>query len=82
MRLSFVDLRIASLLFAADVLSLASLDRELQRALERFVAECEAVWMTVSTSVLKALLLRWELINCSNHIGSGMKKLCFACIYL
>ncbi|KAK0135351.1 putative uncharacterized transposon-derived protein F52C9.6 [Merluccius polli] len=45
----FGDLRIGSLLFADDVVLLASSDRDLQLSLDRFAAECEAVGMRIST---------------------------------
>ena len=46
----FGDLRIGSLLFADDVVLLASSGRDLQLSLERFAAECEAAGMRISTS--------------------------------
>jgi len=51
------DLRIASLLFADDVVLLATSDHELQHALGRFAAECETVEMRVSTSKSEAMVL-------------------------
>jgi len=53
----FGDLRIASLLFADDVVLLATSDRDLQHALGRFAAGCEAVGMRVSTSKSEAMVL-------------------------
>jgi len=55
----FWDLRIASLLFADDVVLLASSDRDLQHTLWQFAAECEAVSMRVSTSMFEAMV--WVL---------------------
>jgi len=46
----FGDLRIASLLFADNVVLLATSGCDLQYALGRFAAECEVVGMRVSTS--------------------------------
>uniref|UniRef100_A0A3P8RJK0 Reverse transcriptase domain-containing protein n=1 Tax=Astatotilapia calliptera TaxID=8154 RepID=A0A3P8RJK0_ASTCA len=46
----FVGLRISSLLFADDVVLLASLSEGLQLALEQFTAQCEAAGMRISTS--------------------------------
>ena len=46
----FGNLRIGSLLFADDVVLLASLGRDLQLSLERFAAEFEAAGMRISTS--------------------------------
>lgn len=44
----FGNHRISSLLFADDVVLLASSSQDLQRALERFAAECEAAGMAIS----------------------------------
>ncbi|KAK0138211.1 putative uncharacterized transposon-derived protein F52C9.6 [Merluccius polli] len=46
----FCDLRIGSLLFADDVVLLASSDRDLQLSLDRFAAECEAVLVKTELS--------------------------------
>ncbi len=61
----FGDLRIASLLFANKVVLLASSDRDLQQALGRFVAECEAVKMRVSTFKTEAMVLCCKPVDCS-----------------
>jgi len=57
----FGDLRIASLLIADNVVLLATSDHDLQHALGRFAAECEAVRktvrMTVSTSKSEAIVI-------------------------
>ena len=53
----FGDLRLASLLFADDVVLLATSDHDLQHALGRFAAECEVVGMRVSTSKSEAMVL-------------------------
>ncbi len=46
----FGDHAISSLLFADDVVVLATSDQDLQHALGRFAAECEAVGMRISAS--------------------------------
>ncbi|KAI3377038.1 hypothetical protein L3Q82_000257 [Scortum barcoo] len=46
----FGNHRISSLLFADDVVLLASSGQDLQHVLERFAAECEAAGMRISTS--------------------------------
>ncbi|KAL0194436.1 hypothetical protein M9458_012732, partial [Cirrhinus mrigala] len=46
----FGDHMISSLLFADDVVLLASSNQDLQRALGRFAAQCEAAGMGISTS--------------------------------
>ena len=68
-RCRFGDLRIASLLFADDVVLLASSDRDLQHALERFAAECESVGMRVSTSKSEAMVLCRKTKDCPLRLG-------------
>ncbi|TWW63998.1 hypothetical protein D4764_03G0010060 [Takifugu flavidus] len=51
----FGDLRIGSLLFADDVVLLASSARDLQLSLDRFAAACEAAGMKISTSKSEAM---------------------------
>ncbi|KAI3356632.1 hypothetical protein L3Q82_017819 [Scortum barcoo] len=46
----FGNHRISSLLFADDVVMMASSGQDLQHVLERFAAECEAAGMRISTS--------------------------------
>jgi len=62
----FGDLRIASLLFADDVVLLATSDRDLQHALGQFAAECEAVRMRVSTSISR------KMVECSLRVVSEL----------
>lgn len=52
-----------SLLFADDVLLLASLNDDLIVALERFVADCEAAGMKINTSNYKAMLLSKKMVE-------------------
>jgi len=68
----FGDLRVASLLFADDVVLLATSDRELQHALGWFAAECEAVGMRVSTSNSEAMVLCRKTVECSLRVGSEL----------
>lgn len=56
-------LRSLSLLFADDVLLLASLSDDLKEALERFVADCEAAGMKINTSNYKAMLLSKKMVE-------------------
>uniref|UniRef100_A0A8C6L8D1 Reverse transcriptase domain-containing protein n=1 Tax=Nothobranchius furzeri TaxID=105023 RepID=A0A8C6L8D1_NOTFU len=53
----FGGLRIRSLLFADDVVLLASSERDLQLSLERFAAECEAAGMRISSSKSETMVL-------------------------
>lgn len=62
--LQFGGLRIASLLFANDMVQLASLVCDLQHSLDRFAAECEVAWMRISTSKSDALVLSRKLVDC------------------
>lgn len=59
-----VDLRTASKLSADEVVSLASLDRDLWSTVWRgFAAECEAAGMRVSTSKSEAMVLYWKTME-------------------
>ncbi|KAI3371635.1 hypothetical protein L3Q82_024202 [Scortum barcoo] len=53
----FGNHRISSLLFADDVVLLASSSQDLQHVLERFAAECEAAGMRISTSKSEAKVM-------------------------
>ncbi|TWW53923.1 hypothetical protein D4764_0157230 [Takifugu flavidus] len=63
-RIWFGDLRIASLLFADDVVLLASSARDLQLSLDRFAAACEAAGMRISTSKSEAMVLDRKKVEC------------------
>ncbi|TWW59961.1 R2 Retrovirus-related Pol polyprotein from type I retrotransposable element [Takifugu flavidus] len=60
----FGDLRIASLLFADDVVLLASSARDLQLTLDRVAAACEAAGMRISTSKSEAMVLNRKKVEC------------------
>ena len=64
----FGDLRIASLLFADDVVLLASSCRDLQLSLDRFAAECEAVGMKISTSKSESMVLSRKRVECTLRV--------------
>ena len=49
--MQFGGLRIASLLFADDVVLMAPSVCDLQHSLDQFAAECEVAGMRISTSV-------------------------------
>lgn len=59
----FGDLRTASKLFADEVVSLASLDRDLKHTVRGFAAECEAAGMRVSTSKSETVVLHWKTMD-------------------
>lgn len=73
------DLSIASLLFADDMVLLASSDHDLQHPVGGFAAECEMVGMRVNTSKSKATVLCWKtklvspvgLLGSASEIGHG-----------
>ncbi|KAK3553040.1 hypothetical protein QTP86_031194 [Hemibagrus guttatus] len=65
----FRDHRISSLIFADDVVLLAPTSLDLQHALGRFAAECEAAGMRVSTSKLEAMVLDRKKVACTLQIG-------------
>ena len=65
-----LGLRIPSLLFADDVVLLVSMNSDLQLALGRFVAECEAAGVRISTSKFEAMLLRRKRVDYPLWIGA------------
>ncbi|KAK3521504.1 hypothetical protein QTP70_007969 [Hemibagrus guttatus] len=65
----FGDHRISSLIFAGDVVLLASSSLDLQHALGRFAAECEATGMRVSTSKSEAMVLDRKKVACTLQVG-------------
>ncbi|KAK3549179.1 hypothetical protein QTP70_033971 [Hemibagrus guttatus] len=65
----FGNHRISSLIFADDVVLLASSSLDLQHALERFAAECEAAGMRVSTSKSEAMVLDQKKVACTLQVG-------------
>ncbi|KAK3515760.1 hypothetical protein QTP70_030463 [Hemibagrus guttatus] len=65
----FGDHRISSLIFADDVVLLAPSSQDLQCALGRFAAECEAAGMRVSTSKSEAMVLDWKKVACTLQVG-------------
>ncbi|KAI3360356.1 hypothetical protein L3Q82_014668 [Scortum barcoo] len=65
----FGNHRISSLLFADDVVLLASSGQDLQHVLERFAAECEAAGMRISTSKSEAMVLDRKRVACPLQVG-------------
>ncbi|KAK3542195.1 hypothetical protein QTP86_017365 [Hemibagrus guttatus] len=65
----FGDHRISSLIFADDVVLLASSGLDFQHALGRFAAECEAAGMRVSTSKSEAMVLDRKKVACTLQVG-------------
>ncbi|KAK3519654.1 hypothetical protein QTP86_015888 [Hemibagrus guttatus] len=68
----FGDHRISSLIFADDVVLLASSSLDLQHALGRFAAECKAAGMRVSTSKSEAMVLNRKKVACTLQVGGGV----------
>ncbi|KAK3559185.1 hypothetical protein QTP86_005078 [Hemibagrus guttatus] len=60
---------ISSLIFADDVVLLTSSGLDLQHALGRFTAECEAAGMRVSTSKSEAMVLDRKKVACTLQVG-------------
>ena len=60
----FGDLRIGSLLFADDVVLLASSGPDLQLTLNQFATSCEAAGMRISTSKSEAMVLNRKRVEC------------------
>ncbi|XP_061541984.1 ankyrin repeat domain-containing protein 13D isoform X7 [Phycodurus eques] len=60
----FGGLGIASLLFADDVVLLASSNRDLQLSLEQYAAECEAAGMRINTSRSEIMVLSRKRLAC------------------
>ncbi|KAK3519713.1 hypothetical protein QTP70_002681 [Hemibagrus guttatus] len=69
----FGDHSISSLLFADDVVLLAASSLDLQHALGRFVAECEAAGMRVSTSKSEAMVLNRKKVACTLQVGGEFR---------
>lgn len=65
----FGDHTISSLLFADDVVVLAPSYQDLQHALGRFAAECEAAGMKISTSKSEAMVLSRKRVACPLQVG-------------
>ncbi|KAK7915621.1 hypothetical protein WMY93_011382 [Mugilogobius chulae] len=65
----FGDHRISSLLFADDVVLMASSNQDLQHALGRFAAECEAAGMKISSSKSEAMVLDRKKVPCPLQVG-------------
>ncbi|KAK3565397.1 hypothetical protein QTP86_007934 [Hemibagrus guttatus] len=65
----FGNHRISSLIFADDVVLLASSGLDLQHALGRFAAECKAAGMRVSTSKSEAMVLDRKKVACTLQVG-------------
>ncbi|KAK3514905.1 hypothetical protein QTP70_034961 [Hemibagrus guttatus] len=64
----FGDHRISSLIFADDVVLLAPSSLDLQHALGRFAAECEAARMRVSTTKSEAMVLDRKKVACTLQV--------------
>ncbi|KAI3377251.1 hypothetical protein L3Q82_009155 [Scortum barcoo] len=65
----FGNHRISSLLFADDIVLLASSNQDLQHVLGRFAAECEVAGMRISTSKSEAMVLDRKRVVCPLRVG-------------
>ncbi|KAJ0002535.1 hypothetical protein NQD34_007684 [Periophthalmus magnuspinnatus] len=65
----FGNHRISSLLFADDVVLMASLSQDLQQALGRFAAECEVAGIRISSSKSEAMVLDRKKVACPHQVG-------------
>ena len=63
-------LMIVSLLFANEVVLLASSTCDLQLLLEQFTAKFKAAGMRISTSRSETMVLSWKWVKCSLHVGT------------
>ncbi|TWW71145.1 hypothetical protein D4764_17G0006280 [Takifugu flavidus] len=61
--------KISSVLFEDDVVLLAPSNRDLQQMLERFVTECEAGGMRISTSRSESMVLARKKVECLLRVG-------------
>ncbi|KAJ8012365.1 hypothetical protein DPEC_G00041950 [Dallia pectoralis] len=66
----FSGLMVTSLLFADDVVLMASSVGDIQHSLDRFAAECEAAGMRVSTSKSEAMTLSRKPVECLLRVGN------------
>ena len=64
------DLKIASLLFADDVVLMAPSALDLQHSLDWFAAKCEAAGMRISTSKSEAMILSRKPVDCLLRVGN------------
>ncbi|XP_061769811.1 uncharacterized protein LOC133560842 [Nerophis ophidion] len=69
----FGGCRIRYLLFADDVVLMASTGQDLQLSLDRFAAECEATGMRISTSKSESMVLAWKRFECHLRVGKEVK---------
>ena len=68
----FSDLWIPSLLFADDVVLLASLNSDLQFSLRRFAAKCQVAGMRINTSKSEAMVFSLNRVDCPLQVGKEL----------
>ncbi len=68
--MQFGEQRIASLLFADDMVLMASSVCHLQHSLDRFAAECKVAGMKISTSKYEAMDLSRKPVHCPLRVGN------------
>ena len=64
--------RVESLLFADDVARLASSSAGLQRALDRFAAECTMAGMQISTKKTEVMVLSRQKEQCAVNVNGTL----------
>ena len=64
------ELRVASLLFADDVVLMAPSVQDLQLSLDRFAVECTAAGMRISISKSEAMVLSRKTMDCAVQVGN------------
>ena len=76
------NVEVARLLFADDLVMLASSQNDLQCALERFAAECDAAGMKVSTSKTEVMTLSRQPVDCTLYVKGVQLRQVEKCKYL
>ena len=68
------DVKVARLLFADDLVILASSQADLQSALDRFAAECEASSMKISVTKSEVMVVARSPTDCVLHVSGAQLR--------